>query len=243
MTTSHSTKGMRRYRYYLTRQEVGAPASADRWRVPAREVEQAVFLGLATWLRQDAATTLAGDDASLLMLVRTSASLMAEALPFKTPDELRALLDQLDARIMLAPDAVTTTIHNVAEFPGVLSAEPAGPLTIRIPAALVRRGHELRLIMSGGSDGPPARPDTKLIKLLAEAERARTLLMDSVDLDRLARQRLGRHARLAYLAPDIVSSIIDGKQPPTLTARQLMRFPNLPLAWEQQRRMLGFAAA
>ena len=52
-----------------------------------------------------------------------------------------------------------------------------------------------------------------------------------------------RLLRLAYLAPDIVTAIIDGRQPPGLTANTLMRNTRLPLSWEAQRKRLGFAPA
>jgi hypothetical protein len=47
--------------------------------------------------------------------------------------------------------------------------------------------------------------------------------------------------RLTLLAPDIISAILGGKQPPELTARRLMDDTRLPLDWTEQRRSLGFA--
>jgi len=47
--------------------------------------------------------------------------------------------------------------------------------------------------------------------------------------------------RLAWLAPDIVTAIIEGRQPPEFTVRQLMNDTRLPPAWTDQRRTLGFA--
>jgi hypothetical protein len=52
---------------------------------------------------------------------------------------------------------------------------------------------------------------------------------------------LERLARLGFLAPDIVSAILKGEQPKSLTARKLLRVPNLPISWKEQRRVLGFA--
>ena len=49
--------------------------------------------------------------------------------------------------------------------------------------------------------------------------------------------------RLTLLAPDIVSAILSGKQPPELTARRLMDDTRLQLDWNEQRRSLGFARA
>ena len=52
-----------------------------------------------------------------------------------------------------------------------------------------------------------------------------------------------RLLRLAYLAPDIVTAIIDGRQPPGLTANTLMKNTRLPFRWEAQRKRLGFKHA
>ena len=43
----------------------------------------------------------------------------------------------------------------------------------------------------------------------------------------------------AFLAPDIVEAILDGRQPSDLTVKKLSR-RRLPLDWEQQRAQLGF---
>ena len=48
-----------------------------------------------------------------------------------------------------------------------------------------------------------------------------------------------RHLRLTYLAPDIV----DGCQPIGLIADRLVANTRLPLEWQAQRELLGFAAA
>ncbi|MEX2374063.1 MAG: recombinase family protein [Dehalococcoidia bacterium] len=49
-----------------------------------------------------------------------------------------------------------------------------------------------------------------------------------------------RLSRLAFLAPDIQQAIIDGRQPVVVNLERLMRI-DLPLDWNEQRRLLGFA--
>ena len=49
------------------------------------------------------------------------------------------------------------------------------------------------------------------------------------------------HVRLSYLAPDITKAILDGRQPRDLTADKLLAHSRLPLAWHEQRSVLGFA--
>ncbi len=57
---------------------------------------------------------------------------------------------------------------------------------------------------------------------------------------RVDRDDVGKALKLAFLAPDIVQAIIEGRQPVDLTAARLMRLSNLPASWEDQRRLLGF---
>jgi AraC-like DNA-binding protein len=44
--------------------------------------------------------------------------------------------------------------------------------------------------------------------------------------------------RLAFLAPDIVTAILNGRQSPQLTANRLMDDTRLPLDWTAQRKLL-----
>jgi hypothetical protein len=50
-----------------------------------------------------------------------------------------------------------------------------------------------------------------------------------------------RLVRLSYLAPDITEPILDGRQPPDLSANKLLAHSRLPLAWHEQRTVLRFA--
>ena len=50
-----------------------------------------------------------------------------------------------------------------------------------------------------------------------------------------------RLVRLSYLAPDITQAILDGRQPRDLTADKLLAHSRLPLTWQEQRTVLGFA--
>jgi len=52
---------------------------------------------------------------------------------------------------------------------------------------------------------------------------------------------ISRLLRLPLLAPDIVTAIVSGKNPPQLTAKKLMRHAlELPIDWTEQRKLLGF---
>jgi multidrug resistance efflux pump len=53
---------------------------------------------------------------------------------------------------------------------------------------------------------------------------------------------VGRLIPLAFLAPEIVESIVEGRQPTTLTAEALTRRIELPLSWCSQKTALNEAA-
>jgi len=44
----------------------------------------------------------------------------------------------------------------------------------------------------------------------------------------------------ALLRASVVTGILTGRHPPALTARKLMADTRLPLAWNEQRTVLGF---
>ena len=71
-----------------------------------------------------------------------------------------------------------------------------------------------------------AEPDKSIASIAAATGRCRT--------------RLGKLVGLACMAPDIVTALVEGRQPATLTARSLLA-SDLPLAWAGQRAMLGFS--
>jgi len=48
-----------------------------------------------------------------------------------------------------------------------------------------------------------------------------------------------RLIRLAFLAPEIVEAIVEGRQPTTLTAEALARRIELPFSWCSQRTALN----
>ena len=94
-----------------------------------------------------------------------------------------------------------------------------------------------------------AKPDARLIKLLIRARRFNTALVgtDGVPFSAVAKRQgvspsyFTRLVRLSYLAPDITQAILDGRQPPDLTADKLLAHSRLPLTWREQRMVLGFA--
>lgn len=90
-------------------------------------------------------------------------------------------------------------------------------------------------------------PDKKLIDLIRSARKAQRLVEENrgLDLEALAKMQgcrtaqFARLMRLNYLAPDIVTSILDGTHPPQLDRKGLLN-SNVPTDWAVQRRLYGF---
>ena len=103
--------------------------------------------------------------------------------------------------------------------------------------------------IDGADPFATAKPDARLIKLLIRARRFNAALVcsDGVPIAALAKQEgvspsyFTRLVRLSYLAPDITEAILDGGQPPDLTADKLLAHSRLPLGWHEQKAVLGFA--
>jgi hypothetical protein len=105
-----------------------------------------------------------------------------------------------------------------------------------------RRGQELKLVSRQADPTAPGEVDTKLVELIIKAHRAcEQLERDGPNLPRSVVPNLTRHSRLAYLAPDIVQAILEGKHSGNLSPRSMLRSANLPVFWQAQRELLGFA--
>lgn len=116
--------------------------------------------------------------------------------------------------------------------------------TIQVQVTLKRSGMGTRMQIEGRSNDP----DPALLRLLAKArifqdhviKSEATSMERTADEKGIARSYLIRVLRLNFLAPDIVKAILQGKQPPELTARKLMLDTRFPLDWNEQRKRLGF---
>src|SRR5215467_499868 len=122
---------------------------------------------------------------------------------------------------------------------------------LSVPVRLRRSGREIKMLIDRADPFAPAKPDARLIKLLIRAYRFNATLVGNAGAPfaALAKQEgvspsyFTRLVRLSYLAPDITQAIFDGRHPPDLTADKLLAHSRLPLAWQDQRTLLGFARA
>ena len=261
MTPSHAVKRGTRYRYYISRSLITKDRTDDSagLRIPAAEIEQLVSDRVHRWLLDPGsiyksnAARLA--DASIQQRLVARAAEIGKRWPELPVARKRVVLTGLIERIEVSVDQIDIRFR-----PSRLSAlldAAATPLQgatddeteiLRVPIRLRRVGREIRMVIDG-TDPFAAAPDARLIRLLLRARRFNATLADSegVPFAALA-QRQGvsrsyftRLVRLSYLAPDITQAILDGRQPRDLTAEKLLDHSRLPLAWHDQRIVLGFA--
>lgn len=179
----------------------------------------------------------------------------AKNLDFGQCDRQRKLLHLLLHRVTLQPDSIRIEIKlsGLSDLVlgdhrnGATHAEGLIPMTL--PVVLKRRGVEAKLVVRAAR-GDAAMPDRDLIALLAEAHRwfdelvsGRASSVRAIALrEGIDPGDLGRTIQLVFLAPDIIKSILAGRQPVELTPRRLKRIGTLPLEWDRQRHLFGFSA-
>ena len=233
MMPTFTIKSARRYRYYLTRDAARGMRSVDgRLRMPAAAIEALVTNQMADWL--EAVTPTRDMDPLVVEVTVSKAHQHADMLRRGTQREQRTVLLELQTQVQLHAEHVTLTFKH-SHLPQ--------PVLLDVPAKLVDRGSDLRLAIGPDGGDVHAAFDPALLKLMALGAAARQHLLtgkpDSL-VDTYSKQHLIRLARVGYLAPDIITTIVEGRQPPSLSSAKLLRCPNLPIDWAEQRRLLGF---
>jgi hypothetical protein len=91
--------------------------------------------------------------------------------------------------------------------------------------------------------------DTSLLKIVVRANDIQARLIQNTKLtvhdivreERVSAAYIYNLLRLPWLAPDITTAIVNGRQPQQLSAKTLMRRASrLPADWAEQRTQLGF---
>jgi hypothetical protein len=123
----------------------------------------------------------------------------------------------------------------------------ATSITVRVPLAIRHRPGRKTIVVPA-EVGPAAvatRSDPALVKALARAFRYQRMLdegryasiSEMAEAERIERGYLGSLLRLTLLAPDIVSAILDGRQPDGLSCAVLAG--RVTVVWDAQRNTFG----
>jgi hypothetical protein len=118
----------------------------------------------------------------------------------------------------------------------------ATSITVRVPLAIRHRPGRKTVVtpMADGVAPVTTHADPALVKALARAFRYQKLLDESLyasitemaSAEKIERGYLGSLLRLTLLAPDVVESIVNGRQPEGMTLPALME--PLPPEWAHQ---------
>ena len=152
------------------------------------------------------------------------------------------MLVTLISRVDIRPDCVEISVHRsrlvellgsgsneLVTQRGTPDNEAQAVLTLTVRARLQRVGREMKMLVDNTDNQTDANP--ALVQILARAHDIHDRLMhkSGLTLHAIASQEhvtpgyISRLLRLSSLAPDIITAIVNGKNPVQLTAKKLMR--------------------
>lgn len=251
MSPTHATKKVRRYYYYAS--NLASDMHAGKTvaecppvvRVAQNIIHEAVRHAVTELFSQRSVLDLLaehGSDMTILQAAIERSSALRSHTVGNRHVALASLLRKLGAEFVVSNDGVRATINRSAVMSALLGGQVA-PVTsgdkmpLPLPIVAVNRGTVRRLVLEGQMRRH-AEPDPRLVRMLinghVEWERAFAPGNPRPNAHQV------RLARLAALAPDITAAILEGRQPASLTSRVLLRLPELPHEWAEQRRLLGF---
>ncbi len=121
-------------------------------------------------------------------------------------------------------------------------------VSIFVPMIIKKRGSSAMIILpkNAPKEGNKQNHDAKLINAFAKAYKwQQSINNGKVDVSQLMEKEkigmsyLSRILRLNFIAPDIVTAIVEGKQPRDLKLQDLMT-KTIPDLWQEQREKFGF---
>ncbi|MCJ2133116.1 recombinase family protein [Methylobacterium sp. J-026] len=219
MTPSHTAKGARRYRYYVSRAAVrGRPACAVQ-RIAAHALEASVVQALRA------------------TLLSTAASASPSAPASESLSDAEVIATHL-ARVTVHPDALLIEL---------VDGHESDPIRIPWSPAGYRRRREIVVPPGVERDGLRPMKVEDRARILTAIARSRSWVDDLVAAQAAGTAAIAlregcseRAVRmvlpLAHLAPRIVRAIVDGRLPRGIGVRHLAE---LPASWAEQERALG----
>lgn len=251
-------------RYYISRQSAwGKRQNLKRLRAKADSIEELVVAALVEFLsnREQVRSMLLQlkEHGPALDVVSRRCQLVSQRLRDTPRDRLRLALRALVVRIELSLERVKI-VFRCSETERYLRWDGVGIFKAReanrhdakthlldLPATAIRYGRLLAMPIEPRRPRAGAHPAPGVKRLIHQARQFQALVDGQRDksLRELACEvditphRFARVLRLNYLAPDIITAILDGTIPPGLTQTKLVH-ASLPMDWALQRKLLGF---
>ena len=255
MRTTYSSKSVRkngirqtkRYWYYATIASRSAHNTKTE-RLPAEPIECVILNGLRArladkrWMAEQASENVIETE-QLADFLRAVDNLKQD-VPGDDGTVARQNMIELVDRIDVQKDRLQISVNLQALLEGGVSTDPTS-VSFEIPFEMRQNGRANPIIIAAEV---VQQPDADLIGLIADARRWAIELLDGKatsiqqinDREGLRSGSVSRILPLAWLAPDISTAILEGRQLPHLNAKALRDLPDRPLRWEDQRQILGF---
>ena len=258
LVATHASKktaaDKRRYRYYVTRGLL--QGNGGGMRIPALELEHVVVARLTDMIvnplsvLEHHATT---DAAATERAMQRGQALAAELRGTRV-ERQRTLVRRLVAKVIVGDDKLAIKVDwpSLCDLLGVtVHATDDDVLQLETEARLTRSGRAIRMVQN---DGRPIRQtvDLTLVRLIVKArswwqrlqhERGLTVGRLAAS-EEVTQSYVTRILRLAFLSPDVVKSIMSGRQPAWLDSGALCNRDSISHDWDQQKQnfLLGRAS-
>jgi len=169
-----------------------------------------------------------------------------------SPRERATLVRELVEKVIVDEKMLTIKLRRGLFLGGDIRSsvsEDGGDNAVELTAAVAfkRRGAETKLVLPGlAQQNHSSHCDPALIKAIARGRawfeeiatgRARSL-QELAKRDGITRRYIRRLIGLAFLSPQLVEAILQGRQPVELTVTRLIEL-DLPLDWTEQHRVLA----
>ena len=249
LTPSHAVNKGRRYRYYVSAALItqGESDARPSWRLAAQEIEDCVIRILFDALTKPAKLLERLETASMPgeqvrnMLGR--AGRLAAALR-GSPAERAKIVRELVEQVIIDEKKIVVKLRRGALLGGEIRSEEPRHSALDLTAVIdfKRRGVATKLALPEmAQQNSVSISDPALLKAIARGcawfdelanGRARSL-QELAQRDGISRRYIRRLVDLAFLSPQLIEAILQGRQPVELTTTRLTEL-DLPLGWAQQ---------
>jgi DNA invertase Pin-like site-specific DNA recombinase len=249
LTATHSVKDGKRYRYYASRKSAARRSHnqpVGDYRISATEIEPIVIREIAGFLRDARRVTdalqLDAAEPHVIEQEIASAKALADELRSALPARQREMLAALLRRVTLTTDTVRIELNPAAIYPAA-GEEESIPLDVAV--SIARRGVESRLVVETTGDASRESNDSLVRAVscgrawLEELASGKTSSFTEIaERVGVSDRYVSRIVDLAFLAPDLVETILAGEQRASVTVKGLTVDRSVPARWVDQRQLL-----
>ncbi len=259
---SHAKKQSKRYRYYQTQVRCGKKAD----RLPAPQLETHVVSELRHLFEDPKLIEIELRSVGITsdarrLLVQTTALAAKLSDPFD--ENAHEVTRQLVPKIVVHESTLKIYIDRLSLAQAITKqvlpkTAPTQPLVLTSEVTFKPTGSGLKLIVPPRSQSTATHTtningqcDPHLIRTLQQAHiwlqkltsGKAASFADIATHNKIDARHVARTVRLAFLAPDIVETILEGRELRCLTCETLLKADDLPANWREQRHVLGLKEA